>query len=101
MLNDYDNLETLARNYMEDAGYYGDISESLGKSAKELDGSVNEINGVLAAISRSQEELNNAVHAINDNLQSITSTSDNVSVETREVLESIDSLQEIVGSFHI
>ncbi len=101
VLNDYDNLETLARNYMEDAGYYGDISESLGKSAKELDGSVNEINGVLAAISRSQEELNNAVHAINDNLQSITSTSDNVSVETREVLESIDSLQEIVGSFHI
>ena len=101
VLNDYDNLETLARNYMDDAGYYGDISGALGKSAKELDGSVNEINGVLSSISRSQEELNNAIHAINDNLQSITATSEDVSVETREVLESIDSLQDIVGSFHI
>lgn len=101
VLKDYDNLETLAQNYMDDAGYYGNISETLGSNAKELDASVREITSVLESISRSQDDLNNAIHAIDSNLSNITSTSDNVSSETQEVLDSIESLQNIVGRFQL
>ncbi len=99
VLKDYDNLETLANNYMEDAEYYGSISGSLENSAKDLDKSVDEITGVIESISSSQEVLNNAIHSINDNLQSITATSDSVSSETRDVLDSIESLQTTIGNF--
>ncbi|MBE5924049.1 MAG: methyl-accepting chemotaxis protein [Lachnospiraceae bacterium] len=101
VLKDYDNLETLAENYMEDAGYYGNISETLGNSAKELDGSIGEITRVLDAISVSQDDLNNAIRAINDNLTNITATSEDVSSETQDVIDSIESLQEIVERFRV
>ncbi|MCR5733750.1 MAG: hypothetical protein K6G22_03990 [Lachnospiraceae bacterium] len=101
VLVDYDNLETLANNYMEDASYYGNVSDALGNSAKELDTSVNEITGVLESISNSQEVLNNAIHSINENLRSITTTSEDVSSETKEVLESIETLQDTIGNFKI
>ncbi|MCR5650392.1 MAG: methyl-accepting chemotaxis protein [Lachnospiraceae bacterium] len=101
VLKDYDNLETLANNYMDDAAYYGNVSDTLGKSAKDLDSSVGEITGVLESISNSQEVLNDSIHSINENLQNITSTSDNVSSQTKEVLESIESLQDTIGNFRI
>ena len=101
VLKDYDHLETLASNYMDDAGYYGDISRTLGDSAKELDISIDEITKVLNTISSSQDDLNNAIHAINDNLNNITSTSENVSTETQDVLDSIEILRDIVGRFHV
>ena len=101
VLKDYDNLETLANNYVEDATYYGNISDSLGNSAKDLDTSVSEITGVLDSISNSQDVLNNSIHSINDNLKNITTTSDNVSSETKDVLESIETLQNTIGNFKI
>ena len=101
VLKDYDNLETLANNYVEDATYYGNISDSLGNSAKDLDTSVSEITGVLESISNSQDVLNNAIHSINDNLRNITTTSDSVSSETKDVLESIETLQNTIGNFKI
>ena len=101
VLKDYDNLETLANNYVEDATYYGNISDSLGNSAKDLDTSVSEITGVLESISNSQDVLNDAIHSINDNLRNITTTSDNVSSETKDVLESIETLQNTIGNFKI
>lgn len=101
VLKDYDNLETLAENYMEDASYYGNISETLGNSANELDGSIGEITRVLEAISVSQDDLNNAIRAINDNLTNITATSEDVSAETQDVIGSIESLQEIVERFRV
>ncbi len=101
VLKDYDNLETLANNYMEDAAYYGSVSDALGGSAKDLDTSVSEITGVLDSISNSQDVLNNAIHSINDNLHNITITSDNVSTETKDVLDSIETLQDTIGNFKI
>ncbi len=101
VLKDYDHLETLANNYVEDASYYGNVSESLGSSTKNLKTSVNAITNVLDQISDSQYVLNDAIHSINDNLQRITETSDGVSSETKGVLESIETLQDTVGNFKI
>ncbi|MCR4989780.1 MAG: methyl-accepting chemotaxis protein [Lachnospiraceae bacterium] len=101
VLNDYDNLETMANNYMEDANYYSEISRELGSSAKGLSSSISDISEAIELLSGTQKELGDAVHDISGNLQSISSSSDNVSDETREVMESITSLQDTTGRFNV
>ncbi len=101
VLSDYDNLEKLANNYMEDANYYNDLSTELGKGAKELDASASEISRAIEAISASQAELDEAVRDISNSMNSITSSSENVSEEARDVMESITSLQDTTGKFNV
>ncbi|MBR1390647.1 MAG: methyl-accepting chemotaxis protein [Lachnospiraceae bacterium] len=101
VLKDYDYLENLARHYMDDAGYYAEISSKLGENAGEVSASMSEVNQVLDSINRTQEDLNSAVHAVNDNLQSITTTSANVSTKTQEVLDSLGTLQDTIGKFNV
>ncbi|MCR5268839.1 MAG: methyl-accepting chemotaxis protein [Lachnospiraceae bacterium] len=101
VLKDYDNLETLANNYMDDANYYGDVSKNLGEGAEGLSASVAEINRVLASISGTQNELNGAIHDISGNMQTIMTSSENVSEETKDVMDSIASLQDTTGRFNV
>ena len=101
VLKDYDNLEHIATNYKDDAGYYANISSALGSNAAELSSSIAEITNAIATINTSQEELNSAIHSINDNLDDISSSSEDMSSETREVLDSIGVLQDTVGSFRV
>ncbi len=101
VLKDYDNLETLANNYMEDAGYYSDMSRSMGDGAKKLGTSVTDINDVLSSISSAQMSLSDAVHDISGSLKTITVASDDVETQTRDVMESITTLQETTGRFHV
>ena len=101
VLPDYDNLETLANNYMEDANYYSDISRELGSGADRLNSSIVEISRVIETITSAQDELNNAVHDISGNMQNITLSSENVSDETKDVMESIGTLQDTTGRFNV
>lgn len=101
VLKDYDKLESLADRYKNDAGYYAEISETLGAGAEELAASVQNINEILSEIEEAQTQLNNAVATINDNLQNITEGSEVVATQTDEVLVSIDSLQDTMSAFHV
>ncbi|MCR5357605.1 MAG: methyl-accepting chemotaxis protein [Lachnospiraceae bacterium] len=101
VLPDYDNLETLANNYREDAEYYSGVSRELGSGADRLNASVTEISRVIEAITSAQDALNNAVHDISGNMQNITASSENVSDETRDVMDSIGTLQDTTGRFNI
>ncbi|MCR4897018.1 MAG: methyl-accepting chemotaxis protein [Lachnospiraceae bacterium] len=101
VLKDYDNLETLANNYMEDANYYSEISNGLGTGSEEVSDSIAEIGRVLERIGSAQQELTEAVHDISGNMQSITESSENVSAEAAEVLGSISSLQETTDRFNV
>ncbi|MBO4456274.1 MAG: methyl-accepting chemotaxis protein [Butyrivibrio sp.] len=101
VLKDYDNLETLANNYMEDANYYSDISKGLGKGAKEVSSSVADINNVLERINSVQMELGDAVRDISNNMQTITESSANVSGETKDVMDSILNLQNTTERFKL
>jgi methyl-accepting chemotaxis protein len=101
VLKDYDNLETLANNYMDDANYYGDVSKELGAGAEEVSASVSDINKVLESISKAQQELGEAVHNISGNMQNITESSANVSNETKEVMDSISTLQDTTERFNV
>ena len=101
VLSDYDNLETLANNYMSDATYYSDVSKVLGDCAKDLTSSVTDINKILDQISSAQNELGNAVHDISNNMQSITSASQNMSGEASDVVDSIASLRDTTSHFNV
>lgn len=101
VLKDYDNLETLANNYMEDANYYNDLSRNLSESAESLSSNVADISGAISSLSESQQALGDAVHDISSNLQSITESSENVSGEAKDVMESISTLQSTTGSFNV
>nr|MCR4588794.1 hypothetical protein [Lachnospiraceae bacterium] len=101
VLRDYDNLETLANSYMEDANYYNDTSRSMGDGAEGLGASVTDINHVLEDIGTAQIELGEAVHDISGNMKSIATASDKVSEETKDVMDSIATLEETTGRFNV
>lgn len=86
---------------MEDANYYSDISKGLGKGAKEVSASVEDINNVLEKITSVQKELGDAVRDISGNMQSITESSANVSGETKDVMDSIINLQDTTNKFNL
>ena len=67
----------------------------------ELRHSIKSINSVLETISEAQTELSKAMASVNDNLQQITYSSENVSEETRGVLDSIGVLQGTMEMFHV
>ncbi|MBQ3514039.1 MAG: hypothetical protein IJA32_09635 [Lachnospiraceae bacterium] len=101
VLKDYDKLETLADNYKEDATYYAEVSNMLCENTKELNTSIASINEILDTINLSQKELDAAVQSVNGNLQQITYASETVSEETRDVMNSISSLQSTTAQFHV
>ena len=100
-MKDYDNLETLANNYMEDANYYSSISEGLGSGAEDVSAAVADISRVLEKIGKDQQELGEAVHDISGNMQIITESSANVSYEAKEVMDSISNLQVTTDRFNV
>ena len=101
VIQDYDNLENLANNYMEDANYYSDISAELGDGAKEVGDAVADIDSALESLSSTQQELSDAVHEVSNHMQSIALSSANVSDETKDVMDSIQNLQDTTGRFNI
>ncbi|MBR5116524.1 MAG: methyl-accepting chemotaxis protein, partial [Lachnospiraceae bacterium] len=101
VLGDYENMEKLAQNYEADADFYGEVSQSLNRSAQELSDSMGNINNDIATIDQTQESLSQAVQEINNNLQQITASSESVAEETRSVMGGIDTLQETIGKFNV
>ncbi len=101
VMHDYEKLEELANNYKDDAGYYATVSGNLGKNAGEVSSSIQNINEILDQISAAQEELSDAVAIVNNNLQQITYSSENMSEETKGVLDSIGALQETMATFQV
>ena len=97
-----DYLEVnLAKDYKNDAGYYAEVSSSLGQNASGVSESIHTINGILGDINRAQAELADAVAGVNKNLQGITYSSENMSTETKGVLQSIGKLQQNMQQFRV
>ena len=97
-----DYLEVnLAKDYKKDAGYYAEVSSSLGQNASGVSDSIRTINGILSDINKAQAELADAVAGVNKNLQEITYSSENMSAETKGVLQSIGRLQENMQQFRV
>lgn len=101
VLKDYEKLEELAACYKDDATYYADISSELGDNTRGLSNAIASINEMLSTINTAQSELDEAVKSVSENLQQITYASSDVSGETEEVMQSLASLQETIGQFHI
>ncbi len=101
VLGDYDNLETLAHNYEDDANYYGDASNSLHANSQELARSMSSINKAIENIDSTQESLSQAIADINNNLLQISDSSESVADETHSVLGGLESLQETIGKFNV
>ena len=101
VLKDYDRLEQMAQSYREDAGYYADVSSTLGAGTQELSASVQDITQILRGINEAQKQLEDAVTNVHTHLQEISSASENVSEETRHVLGSIGNLEQTVEKFQV
>lgn len=101
VMKDYEKLAALAKDYKKDAGYYAEVSNSLGQNASGVSDSIRTINGILSDINRAQAELADAVAGVNKNLQEITYSSENMSAETKGVLQSIGRLQENMQQFRV
>lgn len=101
VLKDYEKLEILAGHYKDDASYYVEVSHVLKSHTDELNSSITNINNILNMINITQKELDGAVQSVNENLQNITYASENVSSETKDVMESVNSLQSTVDQFNL
>ncbi len=101
VMQDYDRFGAMAENYREDAGYYVEVSDELESNVDEFNSSIQNINEIIAQITSAQTELSEAMASVNENLQLITSSSENVSKETRGVLDSIGVLQSTIDKFRM
>ena len=101
VLGDHENMEKLAQSYKEDAEFYGDLSSTLNKEAKELSASMVNIGDGISAIDSTQEELGRAISEISTSLQEISESSRSAASETEQVLEDIDKLQSTIGEFNV
>lgn len=101
VMKDYEQLELLADNYQKDSAYYAEVSNGFKENAKGLSSSVQQINSNIGLVHTAQDELNRAIQSVNSNLQQITTDSENVSEETGEVLQCIETLQKTMNTFHV
>lgn len=101
VMQDYDRLEVVAKNYREDAGYYTEVSEDLEAKADKFHTAIQNINGIIDQVVRAQTELSEAMGSVNDNLQEITYSSEKVSGETKGVLDRVGILRGTVNRFHM
>ncbi|MCR5768530.1 MAG: methyl-accepting chemotaxis protein [Lachnospiraceae bacterium] len=101
VMSDYDKATGLAKNYMDDAGYYAKISSEITNSAENLSGDVEGISSIVNEISSSQNELNDSMQGISGHLGEITSASGNVASQTADVLDSIEKLRSTMESFRV
>lgn len=99
VMEDYEKLEDLAKNYKEDAEFYADVSNNLGAGAEELSASIESINDILSQIADAQEELNRAVQSAGGNMQQITFASEEVAQQTQDVLGGVEELRSTVDVF--
>lgn len=53
-MKDYEKLADLVKDYKNDAGYYAEVSSSLGQNASGVSESIHTINGILGDINRAQ-----------------------------------------------
>lgn len=101
VMQDYEQFETIAKEYKQDAQYYAGVSGVLEENADDVRNSVRNIKEILGSISNAQNELTETVATVNTNLQQITYSSENMAVETNEVLKSVGQLQETMDRFHV
>lgn len=101
VMQDYDRFGAMAENYREDAGYYVEVSDELESNVDEFNASIQNINEIITQITSAQTELSEAMASVNENLQLITSSSENVSKETKGVLDSIGVLQSTIDKFRM
>ena len=101
VLSDYEKLESLGKNYQEDAKYYSDVSSEIGASAEELTASVQNISDQIRSLSESQNEINIAVESINSDVETITYNSQQVSENADSVSNKVNELKELTDRFNI
>lgn len=94
VMKDYGRLEVLVTDYKNDTGYYERVSKDIGMAAEKVSASIE-------SISTAQRELSGAAASINTNLQKITYTSENMTQETKGVLESVNNLQATMQEFYV
>ena len=101
VMRDYDTLAKVASDYKSDAGFYADISTTLGAGSQELAASIVNINSLLEGLNESQHKLTAAVQSVSDNLHSMSESSKEVSSDTERVLSSVHVLQNTVDTFRL
>lgn len=101
VLRDYNKIEELVKNYLEDAGYYSEVSQSINNQSEELTKAVQNIVLRVGEISDSQNAVNQAVQSITNNLSSISEYSEDVATETTDALDDSRSLLDMVGNFRV
>lgn len=77
-----------------DSGFVRDTYEKVHTS-------IDLINDMINSIRCAQKELSDAAANVNLNLQHITYSSDNLSNETKDVLDSVNSLQVTMQNFQV
>lgn len=101
VLIDYDKLETLAKNYKEDATFYEEVSNTLNASSEELAANIESINNVITSITENQDVLDTSCEGISNVLQKINTESSIISNDSINVLDDVTRLNDIISSFKL
>ncbi len=101
VIEDYKGMTELARMYEKDAGFYSDISSSLGASSQEMSASMTEINESIAVITELVGEIAESMQSMNQSAENSNENSGAVMEQMEELFRLSELLNQTVASFRV
>ncbi len=101
VIEDYKGMTELARMYEKDAGFYSDISSSLGASSQEMSASMAEINDSIAVITDLVGEIAESMQSMNQSAENSNENSGAVMKQMEELFRLSELLNRTVASFRV
>ncbi len=101
VIEDYKGMTELARMYEKDAGFYSDISNSLGASSQEMSASMAEINDSIAVITELVGEIAESMQSMNQSAENSNENSGAVMKQMEELFRLSELLNRTVASFRV
>ncbi len=101
VIEDYKGMTELARMYEKDAGFYSDISNSLGASSQEMSASMAEINDSIAVITDLVGEIAESMQSMNQSAENSNENSGAVMKQMEELFRLSELLNRTVASFRV
>lgn len=101
VLPDYQTMQKIATDYLQDANYYTDASATLGAQSEELSASIQAITDMATAISRAQTDIDEEITDINNRLGELHTASAEMDSAVEKTLNEAELLRNTVEQFKL
>jgi len=97
----FSEMESLAKQYLESAEYYSNVSAELGASSQELSASVQGVATAVSDITASQKDVNKAMEDASRDIQIVAADAVNMQRKVEDMSSAVREVNETVMQFNV